>query len=93
MLISKPGAASMMIRMSAQVSLVPPQTSQASNLVTCHMDDFQMRATKQGTTHTALLPGTPSHPAHDEESPPHTPQLSTTALPLGTPDVMAMNSK
>ena len=41
-------------------------------------------------TYTALLPGTPSQPAHEEESPPHTPHLSKTALPLGMPDLSGM---
>jgi len=44
-----------------------------------------MQGNQKAEPYTALLPGTPSQPAHEDESPPHTPQLSTTDLPLGTP--------
>ncbi len=53
MLISKPGAASMMMRMRAQVSLVPPHTSHASNLERNHaMPDVDKQAKKRENSHS-----------------------------------------
>lgn len=85
--MANPDAESMIMRMSAQVSLEPAQTSHASNLKKLReiAAGKKCERSKQAKTDTALLPGTPSHPAHDEESPPQTPQLSTTDLPFGTP--------